>query len=431
MKYNTYDTKLIFMKKILSFLFILFSNFSFGQSAQEFKILTIAQTGFSEERLKKLDNYLQSIINDGIAPNAVSIVVHKGNIVHFKAFGFSNLENKTPLKRDDIFRIASQSKAITTVGLMILFEEGKFSLDDPISKYIPEFENPQVFISYDSVSHKVNTRPAKSEITIRQLLSHNAGIPYDHPLQELPEYKVPFLFSLQNETLAQVIPKLAKRPLMFDPGEKFTYGLNTDILGYLIEKLSGKNLDVFLHEKIIDPLGMKDTYFYLPDKKAPRLVEVYSKAKPEDKLTVHQNELFRKFPISGAKTYFSGGAGLVSTAEDYAKFIQMILNGGWFNKKNILSRKTIDLMSRNQIGEATVWERQDKFGLGFQIITEKSHYGDNASVNSLTWGGLFCSEYTIDPKEELIMMVLTNVHPYCFYSDFVHKYRTLVYQALK
>jgi len=419
------------MKKIFLSLFILISNISFGQLAQEFKILPIAQTGFSEERLKKLDNYLESLIKDGIAPNVVSIVVHKGNIVHFKAFGFSNLENKTAIKRDDIFRIASQSKAITTVGLMILFEEGKFLLDDPISKYIPEFKNPQVFVSNDSVTHKVITRAAKSEITIRQLLSHNAGISYEHPLQDLPEYKVPLFSSIQNETLAQVIPKLAKRPLIVDPGKEFTYGLNIDILGYLIEKLSGKTLDVFLKEKVMDPLGMKDTYFYLPDNKAPRLVELYSKAKPEDKLTVHQSELFRKFSISGAKTYFSGGAGLVSTAENYAKFMQMILNGGSFNKKNILSRKTIELMSRNQIGEASVWDRQDKFGLGFQIITEKSHYGDNASVNSLTWGGLFCSEYTIDPKEELIMLVLTNVQPYHFYSDFVHKYRTLVYQALK
>jgi len=419
------------MKKIFLSLFILISNLSFGQLAQEFKILPIAQTGFSEERLKKLDNYLESLIKDGIAPNVVSIVIHKGNIVHFKAFGFSNLENKTAIKRDDIFRIASQSKAITTVGLMILFEEGKFLLDDPISKYIPEFKNPQVFVSNDSVTHKVITRAAKSEITIRQLLSHNAGISYEHPLQDLPEYKVPLFSSIQNETLAQVIPKLAKRPLIVDPGKEFTYGLNIDILGYLIEKLSGKTLDVFLKEKVMDPLGMKDTYFYLPDNKAPRLVELYSKAKPEDKLTVHQSELFRKFSISGAKTYFSGGAGLVSTAENYAKFMQMILNGGSFNKKNILSRKTIELMSRNQIGEASVWDRQDKFGLGFQIITEKSHYGDNASVNSLTWGGLFCSEYTIDPKEELIMLVLTNVQPYHFYSDFVHKYRTLVYQALK
>ncbi|WP_310586294.1 serine hydrolase [Emticicia sp. C21] len=274
------------------------------------------------------------------------------------------------------------------------------------------------------------TRPAKSAITIRQLLSHSAGIPYEHPLQDLPEYKVPFFCSVDNDMLRDVVDKIAGRPLLSDPGTQFTYGLNTDVIGRLIEVLSGLSFVEYLRKKILDPLGMNDTYFYLPAEKTNRLVELYSKGNIGDKLTLHTNDTYRKFAITGQKTYFSGGAGLVSTVQDYAKICQFILNKGEFNGKRLLSRSTVDLMARNQIGDSFVWDRQDKFGLGLQIITPDSHYGDNASPGSLTWGGMYCSEYTIDPKEDLILLVFTNVHPYAHYSDIVRKFRILVYQAL-
>jgi len=400
---------------------------------------SLAEAGFSAERLNRLDGWLQSLIDQGIAPNAVTFVAHKGKIVHYKAFGYSNLDKKTPLKRDDMYRIASQSKAITTATLMTLFEDEKFLLDDPISKYIPAFKNPKVLVNYDKadpVGGNYETRPAKSEITIRQLLSHNTGIPYEHPLDQRPEFKVPFFNSTAPDKLEDVINKLAKRPLLRDPGTDstgagFTYGLNTDIIGRLVEILSGKSLDIAMRERVLDPLGMNDTYFYLPQNKAGRLVELYSKASMDKPLTLHTNEAYRNSSVSGAKTYFSGGAGLISTVDDYAKLCQMFLNKGIFNNKRILSRKTVEMMLRNQIGAAEVWDRKDKFGLGFQLITEQSHYGDQASPGSFTWGGMYCSEFTIDPKEELIMLIFTNVHPYAYYSDFVKKFRIAVYQALE
>ena len=392
---------------------------------------TIAETGFSAERLGRLDALLQGFVDKGIAPNIATFIARNGKIVQYKAYGFSNLEKKTPLKRDDIFRIASQSKALVTTALMTLFEEGKFMLDEPISAYIPAFKQPRVLVSHDKAAGTFETRPAKSEITIRQLLSHNAGIPYEHPLDQLPQFKVPFYNSIAPDKLEDVVNKLAKRPLIKDPGDGFVYGLNTDIIGRLVEILSGESLDVALRKRVLDPIGMVDTYFYLPDAKASRLVELYSKGSTTAPLSVHENLTYRTYPVTGAKTYFSGGAGLVSTVEDYAKFCQMMLNGGTFNGKRILGRKTVEQMLRNQIGEAEVWDRQDKYGLGFQLITERSHYGDQATPGSFTWGGMYCSEYTIDPKENLIMLVFTNVHPYAHYGEFVRKFRAMVYQAIE
>ncbi|GAB3510514.1 serine hydrolase domain-containing protein [Emticicia fontis] len=423
------------MKKLVSLASFILLFLITGVNAQTPQVLTQAKTpeevGFSSERLKKLDAHFQEIVDKGIAPNIVTLVARKGKIVHEKAFGFSNLENKTPLKKDDIFRIASQSKLITTVGLLMLFEEGKFFLDEPISKYIPAFKNAKVLVNYDDKDRsKYITRPAKSAITIRQLLSHSAGIPYEHPLQDLPEFKVPFFCSVEKDMLKDVVDKIAARPLLSDPGTQFTYGLNTDVIGRLIEVLSGMSFDEYLRKKILDPLGMNDTYFYLPADKASRLVELYSKGSTEENLKIHTNETYRKFAITGQKTYFSGGAGLVSTVQDYAKICQFILNKGEFNGKRLLSKSTVELMARNQIGDSFVWDRQDKFGLGLQIITPESHYGDNATPGSLTWGGMYCSEYTIDPKEDLILLVFTNVHPYAHYSDIVRKFRILVYQAL-
>ncbi len=416
------------MKRFLLFFVLLFPQLSISQSFT--KTTSAESVGFSTERLQKLDKLLQGFIEDGIAPNAVTFVAKQGKIVHFKAFGYSNLEKKTPLKTNDIFRIASQSKAITTATLMTFYEEGRFLLEDPISKYIPAFKNTQVLATHDPKTLAFTTRPPKREITIRDLLTHTAGIPYEHPLEARPEFAVPYFCSTNPDILAEVVNKIAARPLIADPGEKFVYGLNTDVLGRLIEVLSGLPFDVCMKKRILEPLGMADTYFYLPENKANRLVELYSKANDSDKLTVHTNNDYRQFAVSGAKTYFSGGAGLLSTVEDYAKYCQMILNGGIFNGKRILGRKTIEMMSRNQIGDLNVWDRQDKFGFGFQIFTNQSHYGDQATPNSLMWGGMYCSEYTIDPKEQLILLVFTNVQPYSHYGDFVRKFRIAAYQAL-
>ncbi|MCF1713704.1 beta-lactamase family protein [Flavihumibacter sp. RY-1] len=424
--------------KAVGFAFlVLLQQVVYGQSfppPQEFKLaISPSKAGFNAERLARLDAWFQAFIDSGKAPNAVAFVARKGQVVYHKSFGFSNREGGNPCKTDAIFRIASQTKAIATVALMTFYEEGKFLLDDPISKYIPAFLNPVVLVRYDTAHPETGpyeTRPARSPVTIRQLLSHTAGIPYGHPLENRPEFSIPYLNSMKPDRLEEVINKLAKRPLIADPGEGFVYGLNTDVIGRLIEVISGQPLDKVIHDRVLKPLGMKDSYFYLPGEKHSRLVELYSKERAEDKLVRHKNDTFRLYPVAGAQTYLSAGAGMVSTAEDYARFCQMLLNGGSFNNQRVLSRKTIELMLRNQIGAAEVWDRKDKFGLGFQLITEGSHYADQASPGSFTWGGAYCSEYTIDPKEDLILLVFTNVHPYAHYGEFVRKFRMLVYQAL-
>ncbi len=232
------------------------------------------------------------------------------------------------------------------------------------------------------------------------------------PLDSQVVGKITDMATLLNMTNEEVVKKLARRPLAHNPGEKFTYGFNLDVIGRIVEVLSGKSLQDFFQERIFKPLGMLDTYFYLPPNKTSRLVELYSKATPQSPITLSTEDATRNFPIGEQRALYLGGEGLVSTALDYAKICQLILNGGEFNNVRLLSRKTVELMTRNQIGSSELWERHDKFGLGFQIITENSTYGDQASVGSLTWGGAYCSEYTIDPKEKLVMLVFTNISPY-------------------
>jgi CubicO group peptidase (beta-lactamase class C family) len=291
-----------------------------------------------------------------------------------------------------------------------------------------------VLVQYDTlnpVSGRYQTRAAKSEITIRQLLAHNAGLPYGHPLENRPEFNIPYLNSMRPIKLEEVIDKLAKRPLVKDPGDGFVYGLNTEVVGRLVEVLTGQPLDVAIRERVTGPLGMTDTYFYLPAEKKNRLVELYAKAKATDPITVSANDTFRMYPVAGAQTYFTAGAGMVSTANEYAKFCQMLLNGGTFNNRRILSRKTVELMTRNQIGDAFVWNRNDKYGLGFQIITPQTHYADMASPGSFGWGGAYCSDYLIDPKEGLVVQTFSNILPYVHNNEFNQKLKLLIYQALE
>jgi CubicO group peptidase (beta-lactamase class C family) len=384
--------------------------------------------GFSTNRLARLDTFLQQAVNRGDLPNAVTFIVRHGKVIHNKAYGFRNIEKMIPLKTTDIFRIASQSKAITSVALMTLYEEGRFGLDEPVSKYLPAFKNPRVFESYNPADSSYVARPAKSEITIRQLMSHTAGYPYDHPVYL--KAGIPMLNSTENISIEEVVNRLAALPLVHDPGEAFTYGLHTDILGRLVEVLSGKPLDVFLRERIFDPLGMKDSYFYLPDDKKDRLVTLYEKPTMESKLTVSAHTTNQNYPVAGSKRYFSGGAGLVGTIEDYGRFCLMLLNGGDFNGHRILGKKTIELMTTNQIGDLSVWNSGDKFGLGFEIITEEGAALIPGSVGSFKWGGVYSTDYLIDPKEDMICLVYTNVFPNAFWQ-ITHLYRPLIYQALE
>ena len=384
--------------------------------------------GFSSEKLAVIDSLLNDYVNKGMIPNVVTFVARHGKVVHHKAYGWKNIENKEAVELNSIFRNASQTKALASVGLMKLYERGRFMLDEPVSKYIPEFRNPRVLVKINPADSSCETRPAKSEITIRQLLSHTSGIPYGNAVYI--KARIPGVNSLEPIKIGDVVKKIATLPLDHDPGERFTYGLNTDVAGYLIEVLSGQPLDEYLRNELFIPLEMNDTYFYLPAEKESRLVTLYANDSVNGPLYVSKNIANQTYPVAGAKTYLSGGAGASGTIQDYANFCKMLLNGGSFNGKQILGRKTIDLMITNQIGENEVWTRQHKFGLGFETVTEKSLTRHPGSLNAFGWGGMYSTDYIIDPKEDMIILIYTNVHP--FSNTYINQqFRNLVYSALK
>jgi CubicO group peptidase (beta-lactamase class C family) len=391
--------------------------------------------GFSAERLARVDAMLQNAVAESDIPGAVMLIARNGKIVYWKAFGMADNAAKRQLKRDDIFRIASQSKAITSTAVMMLWEQGKFQLDEPVSKYIPEFKNPQVLKDYNYSDTTWTTEPAKSEITIRQLLTHTSGIGYGI-IDGDERFRIMYnkagitdLFTTENISIGESVRKLAKLPLHHNPGEKYTYSEGIDVLGYFIEVVSGEPFDVFLKKNIFDPLGMNDTYFYLPSEKANRLVAVQ---KPENGQWVRYPVTFydTDYPIKGAKRFFSGGAGLSSTAKDYATFLQMYLNGGELNGKRILSRTTIDAVLSNQVGDLFAWDNGKGFSLAFGVLNEKGEAkGGNGSAGTFDWGGYFNTSYFADPQEKIIGILMKQTQGTV--SDETSSYmRQMIYQAL-
>jgi len=390
--------------------------------------------GISAERLARMDKMCTDAVQMGDLPGIVSMVVRNGKIVHWKAYGMADNQSGRAMKRDDIFRIASQSKAITSTAVMMLWEEGKFRLDDPISKFIPEFKNPQVLKSFKYADTTYTTEPAKSEITIRQLLTHTSGIGYgiiDGNEQIKMIYQkagVTDLFTTEKITIAESVKKLAKLPLHHNPGEKYTYSEGLDVLGYFIEVVSGMPFDQFLKTRIFDPLGMNDTRFYLPDDKASRLVAVQQKVNgnwEKYPVTFYDTD----YPVKGAKTFFSGGAGLSSTVKDYAIFLQMYLNGGEYNGVRILSRKTVESIMGNQTGELYGWPNEH-YGLAFGVLTEKGrNKGGLGSEGTFQWGGYFNTSYFADPKENVIGLIFKQTQG-PVNDETGWKFRQLVFQTI-
>ena len=368
--------------------------------------------GMSTERIARIDAMCNEAIDKGEVPGIVALVARQGKIVLYKAYGKADNQSGRNLKRDDIFRIASQSKAITATAVMMLWEEGKFKLDDPISKYLPEFKNPKVLKSFQYKDTTFTTTPASGEITIRQLLSHTSGIGYgmidgDERFKMIYQKAgVTDAFTSENITIAESVKKLAKLPLHHNPGEKFTYSEGLDVLGYLIEVVSGMSFDQYLRKHLFDPLGMNDTWFYLPSEKADRLVSVQQKNEKGEWVRYPATFYDPDYPIKGAKSFFSGGAGLSSTAKDYAIFLQMYLNGGELNGVRILSRTTVQTILSNQTGD--IYGGTEKFfGLAFSVITQKGEEkGGNSSAGTFEWGGYFNSQYFADPKEKIIGILM-------------------------
>jgi len=394
--------------------------------------------GMYAERLNRLDGMIQSYIDKGAFPGVTAIVVRNGKIVYHKAFGQADLDTKKPMTKDAIFRIASMTKAITSLAIMMLHEEGKIMLDDPISKYIPEFAKPVVVDQFNPKDTTYTTIPAKREITIRHLLSHTSGINYN---QIASDEKMKMIYSkagiidaftTQNVKIGDNIKKLAKLPLTHQPGEKWTYGLSIDVLGYLVEVVSGKTLDTYFQQHIFQPLGMKDTHFYLPDAMKDRLVPLYGEDKEKGLVKGTSNNLATNpnYPIEGAKTFYSGGGGLSSTAYDYAIFLQMLLNGGVYNGKRFLSRKGVELFTNTNQSAAMFPDPRAYFSLGFSVVNEVGRSAGLGSVGNFSWGGAFSTHYFADPKEKICVVLMKQMWPTSFGGELDRKFDLMVYQAL-
>ena len=392
--------------------------------------------GMSTDRLARIDAMCEKAVLDGDIPGVVALVARKGKIVFLKAFGMADNESNRSLKTDDIFRIASQSKAITSTAVMMLWEEGKFKLDDPISKYLPEFKNPQVLKTFQDSDTSYTTVAASGEITIRHLITHTSGIGYG-VIDGDERFKLIYqkagitdLFTIENISIEESVKKLAKLPLHHNPGEKFTYSEGLDVLGYFIEVVSDMPFDVFLKKRIFDPLGMKDTWFYLPEDKTKRLVSVQQKSDGGEWIRYPITFYDPDYPIKGAKRFFSGGAGLCSTAKDYATFLQMYLNGGELNGTRILSRTTIQSMMGNQVGDLFGEKSGRYYGLAFGVINQKGqNLGGKGSIGTFDWGGYFNTQYFADPKEKIIGVLMKQTQG-SVSDDTGWMFRLLVGQAV-
>ena len=384
----------------------------------------------SPERLARIDNMLQQAVDSSWTAGAVGFIARDGKIIYNKAFGVSDLVTKAPMKTDDIFRIASQTKAIVSVAAMMLFEEGKFLLDDPVSKYIPEFANNQVLAEFNQKDSSFTTVPAVRQVTVRDLFTHTSGIGYagiGTPVMNAIYAKadIPGGFGDAGIVIGDKMKALGKLPLFHQPGERFTYGLNVDVLGYLVEVWSGEKLDQFLKTRLFEPLGMNDTYFYIPKEKQDRLVKV--SGEDSKRHVIASDYEFFNYPLMEDGTYFSGGAGLSSTVKDYGTFLQMLLNNGVYDGKRLLARRTVELITSNQIGELNVGK--DKFGLGFDITTKEGQTQFGITEGSFSWGGYFATNYWADPKERLVCLIFTQQSPMS-HNEIHNKFRAMVYQAL-
>lgn len=400
-----------------SFTTILFFliSLTFAQNPSQKKSTLLSEAtpqsvGISPERLKKLDTMLEESMKNDENPGLVALVARNGKIVYHTAKGSADAVSGKAMTKDAIFRIASQTKAITSTAVMMLWEEGKFRLDDPISKFIPEFKNPRVLQNFRYGDTTFTAVPANKEITIRHLLTHTSGLGYgvidgDERMKMIyHKAGITDLFTTENISIEESVKKLATLPLHHNPGEKYTYSEGLDVLGYLIEIVSGMPFDRFLRTRLFDPLGMNDTWFYLPDAKAERLVKVQRKADGKWEnfpVTFYDPQ----YPNTGAKRFFSGGAGLSSTAKDYATFLQMYLNGGELNGVRILSRSTIETMMKNQVGDLRGGAKH--YGLAFGVVAEKGvAEGGIGSEGTFDWGGYFNTQYFADPQEKIIGIIM-------------------------
>jgi CubicO group peptidase (beta-lactamase class C family) len=385
------------------------------------------EVGLSADRLKRVHALVERYIDKGEIAGAVSLVARRGRVAHFEAQGVMDLDTKKPMRTDVIFRLASMTKPVTSLAVMMLHEEGHFLLEDPVSKFLPEFKNPKVAVANGpNERHTAGYRlvPAEREITIRQLLTHSAGLASGSGGPTLALVKS--LSRKPEDLLADHIRKLAELPLNFQPGAAWEYGPATDVLGRLVEVVSGQSLDAFFRERILGRLGMNDTWFYLPQDRIPRLATAYTK----------QGDALKKLtapgPANPAGKFFSGAGGLAGTAEDYFRFCQLLLNGGQLDGTRLVSRKTIEMMTANQIGKLPLWQdayRGYGFGIGFRVRQNLGESLTLGSVGEYGWGGAYGTYFWVDPKEQMIGILMIQLMPYA-HVNLRPEFQTAVTQAI-
>ena len=397
-----------------------------SRKPQEFNYQTNFQIiKVDETRLDIIDCLLQDYVDQGIIPHALTFVAKNGHVIHNKAFGWRDVEKQIPLQKDDIFRMYSQTKAVTTVALMTLFEQAKFQLDDPVSKYIPEMTDQVIIPGGNPATPQ--TRKAASPVLIRHLLSHSSGINNTRQALGTPQP--------QYETLETHVKALVKNPLLFDPGTGFNYHPASDVAAYLVEYFSGKSLQEYMKEVIFEPLGIKEMAYYYDETYKDRFVTIY---RADSAGRIEPVEMWSgqpHTPFDNDRRMANGGTGLNGVIEEYARFCQMILNGGTFNNNRILGRRTIEIMAKNQLENARGINASFRFGLGFQIYPGESihwetqnNFSPMVSEGALSWGGMANTDYIIDPKEDMIILLYTNRVPDTYVWE---KFLNTVYQVLE
>ena len=377
-----------------------------------FEISSPEMQGVSSEKLELLNDTMHSFVDNNDISAIQTAILKNGKLIHYDSYGNSDISEKNTLKNDDIFRIASMTKPIVSVGLMMLHEEGKFELDDPVYKYIPEFKNL-------SVQKRKKIKPAKNHIKVIDLLRHSAGFNFKGP----EDYRKTI-----NLTLEEYTKEAAKNPLKFEPGTTWWYSYATDICGYLIEVLSGQKLDVFLKNRIFDPLEMNDTLFEIPKDQLYRLTTLYIVDK-EKKLISFDDKSNTPFKDKGV--LLNGSGGLLSTTDDYLKFASMLLNNGAYKNNQLISKQTLDLMKvDHSLGlkyKKLAFGKKKGFGLGFEIVKEEdTKFG---SKGTFGWGGMFGTYFRVDPKENMVIIYMTQSFE-TYKLKIADKFRSLIYDSI-
>ncbi len=390
---------------------------------------TPESVGMAAQRLDRMKAVMQDYVGRQQVAGVVTVVLRAGKVVSFEPIGRMDVEKNAPMRKDTIFRMASMSKAITSVAAMILVEEGTLRLADPVSRFLPAFKQTSVAIPGSGA--RVGVVPAKREITIRDLLTHTAGISYGNG-PGADQWKAAgiqgWYLADRKEPIVPLMERLASLPFDAQPGEKYVYGFNTDILGAVIEKASGIPLDEFLRTRIFAPLKMTDSSFFLPPEKRGRFATVYSMGTDGRITRAPEPGTGQGDFVDGPRACFGGGAGLLSTANDYARFLQMLLNGGELDGVRILSPKTVELMTSNHV-KRLYGDDGLGFGLGFEVTEEVGAAGRYDTVGSYGWGSAYYSKYWVDPREKLVAVFMTQLIP-AGGLDLQDKFRTLVYQSI-